>query len=360
MSTLCFRVADEPARFCVSRCAFRWTRPFAGLHPTALFAAALGLACATSIAQKSSAGGSAETLYGHVEDPLGARLPGARVTLLEGNQVVATSTSGPEGGFRFALTMAGRYRVRVIAPGFETTTTAEHFVKRTSEVDITLATATQTEQVTVTATGMSTPEAQTGAVVTVLENQDYRYMLEVQDPLRLVAGLQVTQTGQMGGTTGLSIRGGNTDANKVLIDGIPANQIGGGVEFANLETVGVQSVEVLNEPDSVLYGADAMAGVVNLTTARAQATTLPVFTYAGDAGNFHTYRNDGTASAVVRQIDLFSEYGRVQTSNNLPNSEFHNGTYAGNFGWTPNGANDVRFIVRHVDVSGGQPNAIAL
>ena len=132
------------------------------------------------------------------------------------------------------------------------------------------------------------------------------------------------------------------------------------MEFANLAAVGVQSVEVLNEPDSVLYGADAMAGVVNLTTARAPSTALPLFTYAGDAGNFHTYRNDGTASTVYRQFDLFSEYARVQTSNNIPNSEFHNGTYVGNFGWTPNGANDVRLIVRHIDVSAGQPNSIAL
>ena len=50
----------------------------------------------------------------------------------------------------------------------------------------------------------------------------------------------------------------------------------------------------------------------------------------------------------------------MQTSNSLPNSEFHNGTYAGNFGWTLDANDDVRVTLRHVDVSGGQPNAIAL
>ncbi len=96
-----------------------------------------------------------------------------------------------------------------------------------AQVDITLATQTLTEQVTVTATGTPTPEAQVGAAVSVLNADQYRYSTEVQDPLRLVPGAQITQTGQTGGTTGLSIRGGNVNANKVLIDGVPADDIGG-------------------------------------------------------------------------------------------------------------------------------------
>ena len=184
-------------------------------------------------------------------------------------------------------------------------------------------------------------------------------MPEVQDPLRLVPGLQVTQTGQMGGTAGLSIRGGATDANKVLIDGVPANAIGGGVEFANLATVGFQSIEVLREPNSALYGSDALAGVVNLTSTRGK-TYVPLFTYSGDAGNFGTYRNEVTAGTAYRQFDLYSAFARLDTRNSLPNSQFHNATYAGNFGWTPNTANELRFTSRHVAVSGGQPGAIAL
>jgi iron complex outermembrane receptor protein/vitamin B12 transporter len=331
------------------------------------FAAALMLAlsCIQGIAQQSSTtntGAISATISGSVRDPLGALIPGASITLLEADHPVTTLASGPEGRFRVAVPATGRFSLRVSAPGFQTTTTPQSYFKPPSDLnlDVTLATRTDTEQVTVTTTGTPTPEAQTGAVVTVLPQSGFQYMLEVQDPLRLVPGVQLTQAGQAGGATGLSIRGGATDANKVLIDGLPANQIGGGVDFANLATVGVQSVEVLNEPDSVLYGADAMAGVVHLTTLRAPTTSLPFFTYAGDAGNFHTYRNDATASTVYRQFDVFSEYARVQTSNNIPNSEFHNGTYAGNFGWTPNAANDLRLIVRHIDVVGGQPNSIAL
>ena len=64
---------------------------------------------------------------------------------------------------------------------------------------------------------------------------------------RLIPGAKVTQTGQVGGTTGLSIRGG-TPCQQILIDGVPADDIGGLVEFANLDAVGIDKIEVLREP----------------------------------------------------------------------------------------------------------------
>ena len=131
------------------------------------------------------------------------------------------------------------------------------------------------------------------------------------------------------------------------------------MEFANIATVGIDSIEVLREPNSALYGSDALAGVVSMRSSRG-TTPLPLFTYAGDAGNFGTYRNEATAGTAFHQFDLYSAFARIDTDNNIPNSEFHNATYAGNFGWTPNTTNDLRFTVRHLAVSGGQPNAIAL
>src|SRR5260370_29043673 len=129
-----------------------------------------------------------------------------------------------------------------------------------AELDVTLATQTRTQQVSVTATATPTPIAQIGASVTVLTADDYRQYAEVQDPLRQIPGLQVTQIGQLGGTTGLSIRGGDTDANKVLIDDVPVDDIGGAVEFANFATTGIQHIEVLQEPNRALYVSDAVAG----------------------------------------------------------------------------------------------------
>ena len=68
----------------------------------------------------------------------------------------------------------------------------------------------------------------------------------------------------------------------------------------------------------------------------------------------------GTLSGAFRHFDYYSAFARTDTRNNFPNDAFHNGTYAGNFGWTPNTANDFRFTVRHLTVAADQPNAILL
>jgi iron complex outermembrane receptor protein/vitamin B12 transporter len=300
-------------------------------------------------------------LHGLVHDPLGALVANVSVDLIQNDHSVSSTRTDAEGAFSFEIAASGRYSVRASAPSFQAGTTAIIYVSTASgaELNITLGTPTLTQQVIVTATGAPTPEAQTGASVTVIHKEDFRDETEVQDPLRLVPGVQLTQTGQIGGTTGLNIRGGATDANKVLIDGIPANAIGGAVEFANLASTGIQSIEVLREPNSALFGSDALAAVVSITTPHG-STALPLISYTGDGGNFGTYRNEVTAGVAYRHFDLYSAFARMETDNNLPNSEFHNATYAGNFGWAANSKNDLRFTVRHIIVSGGQPNAIAL
>jgi iron complex outermembrane receptor protein/vitamin B12 transporter len=301
------------------------------------------------------------SLHGTVSDPLGAIVAGAKVELLNGTTVVKTTTTDGAGNYAFDVPENARYSVRAVAPTFQNTTSDSVYITKSTkaELDVTLATQTLTQQVSVTATATPTPIAQIGASVTVLTADDYRQYTEVQDPLRQIPGLQVTQIGQLGGTTGLSIRGGNTDANKVLIDDVPVNDIGGAVEFANFATTGIQQIEVLREPNSALYGSDALAGVVSMATARG-TTKLPLFTYAGDGGNFSTYHQEVTASGVARQFDYYGAFGRLDSRNNLPNDSFHNATYVGNFGWAPNPANDIRFTVRHLSVSAGQPNGILL
>jgi iron complex outermembrane receptor protein/vitamin B12 transporter len=301
------------------------------------------------------------SLHGTVSDPLGAIVAGAKVELLNGTTVVKTTTTDGAGNYAFDVPENARYSVRAVAPTFQSTTSDSVYVTKSTkaELDVTLATQTLTQQVSVTASATPTPIAQIGASVTVLTADDYRQYTEVQDPLRQIPGLQVTQTGQLGGTTALSIRGGNTDANKVLIDDVPVNDIGGAVEFANFATTGIQQIEVLREPNSALYGSDALAGVVSMTTTRG-TTKLPLFTYAGDGGNFSTYHQEATASGVARQFDYYGAFGRLDSRNNLPNDSFHNATYVGNFGWDPNPANDIRFTVRHLSASAGQPNGILL
>lgn len=302
-----------------------------------------------------------QTIAGTVKDPLGAIVPNATVDLLYGAKSVAVTTSGPDGTYTLDVPTNGRYALRVTASTFSANTTAPRFFRRAGHtlVDLTVATPTDTQEITVSATGTPTPIAQVGAAVTVLTSDEFAHVRDIQEPLRYVPGVQITQIGESGGTSGMSIRGGNINANKVVIDGIPADDLGGAVEFANISSAGIGSIEVLREPNSAVYGSDALAGVVSLTTRRG-ATPLPLFEYQGDAGNFHTYRNDFSVSGATRQFDYFSDVARQDTSNNQINDEYHNVTFAENAGYQPNSTTDLRFTFRHVSAEGGKPGATSL
>jgi vitamin B12 transporter len=299
---------------------------------------------------------------GHVVDPLGGSIANAGITLLENNKEVGKAKTGRDGGFEFSDLAAGRYSIHVEAAGFESQNSPPAYVSDggASDLDVILYIGPIRQEVVVSATGTEVPESQVGASVSVLDRNQLEKtnVLDVLDALQTIPGMQVVETGQRGGTTSVFVRGGDADFNKVLIDGIPANDVGGAAEFANLATTGVSEVEILRGPNSVLYGSDGLGSVINITTRRG-TTTLPELSYSVDGGNFGTLREDGTLAGAYRQFDYFSEFSRFDTRNSIPNNAFHNGTYAGNFGWTPNGKSDIRLTVRHTAAALGDPNAFA-
>jgi vitamin B12 transporter len=124
------------------------------------------------------------------------------------------------------------------------------------------------KEVVVTATRVPVPAVT--AAATVLEGDELRgrgveYVL---DALREVPGATVVQTGSFGGITSLFLRGGNDNFVRVLIDGVPVNEPGGAFDFANLTTENVERIEIVRGPASVLYGSDAVTGVVQIFTRR--------------------------------------------------------------------------------------------
>jgi vitamin B12 transporter len=301
------------------------------------------------------------SVHGTVSDPTGAVVTKARVELIENDRVAITVMTDLRGRYAIHRELTARSRLRVSCPGFGAVENALSMQGETKDltVNISLPLASYSEQITVTSSGTPTPQAQLGASVTSLTQADYQGTRDIQEGLRFVPGLQAVQTGQAGGTTSLFIRGGDANANKVLIDGIPVNDIGGSFEFANLATAGIAQVEVLRGPNSVLYGSDALAGVVSFTTPRGN-TPLPLFTYLIDGGNFGTYHQEGTLSGLYKRFDYFADYSRFDTRNSVPDDTFHNGTFAGSFGWMLSRNSSLRATVHHDQIASGQPNAIAL
>ena len=142
--------------------------------------------------------------------------------------------------------------------------------------------------VVVTATRSPLPADRAPASVTVVSGEQLRAegITTVADALRAVPGLSVVESGSYGGATSLFIRGGESKYTKILVDGVPMNDAGGAFDLSTLSTDNLERIEIVRGPASVLYGSDAMAGVVQLFTRRGAGTaTGDVSARAGGFGS---------------------------------------------------------------------------
>ncbi len=110
----------------------------------------------------------------------------------------------------------------------------------------------------------------TASAITLITKQeiDRRNATSLSDLLRNVPGFAVNQQGSRGALTQLRVRGSEANHVMVLVDGVNANDLsqGGQFNFAHLTTQGVEQIEIIRGPQSALWGANAMAGVVNIIT----------------------------------------------------------------------------------------------
>ena len=306
------------------------------------------------------AGADRGSITGTVVDPLGAAITGAAVVLVHDGDQVSHAATDERGVFLFADVPPGRYQIRVVAPGFETRTTEASFIAAGAHaaVDVLLSIGPLQQEVVVTASASALPQSQLGAAVTVVDRVTLQGLAkaDVLEAVRLVPGVQVVQTGQRGGTTSVFVRGGNANFNKVLIDGVPADDIGGAFDFATLATTGVDRVEILRDPNSVLYGTDALSSVISISTRRG-TTRIPELGFALDGGTFGTSRQTMSLGGASGRFDYFSEFAHFGTQNDVPNSAYHNDTLAGRIGWAVNSSTAISATVRSTTTDQGVPNA---
>jgi vitamin B12 transporter len=295
---------------------------------------------------------------GRVTDALGKAVPGARVQLIERGKVAAIGYADADGAYEIRSADAGRFALLGSSAGF-LPSIGEDFYGGATDVmqrDVVLSSVSVQQAVSVTATEIPTPVPQLTAPVTVIPGSQLATQAGVVDPLRQEPGVFMVQTGQGGGVTSLFLRGGNSTANLVLVDGIPAEDVGGTFDYGTVSSTAIDRIEVYRGPDSAIYGTDAGAGVVSIETPRGY-TLEPVLNYSGDAGTLHQYRNEVTVGGTYSKLDYFGAFSRYDTSNALPNDEFHATTEAANIGYSFNGNADVRFTIRNTDAAQGLPGA---
>jgi iron complex outermembrane receptor protein/vitamin B12 transporter len=300
----------------------------------------------------------AASIRGTVADASGARVSGAVVVLMQNGQAVATSVSAADGSFQILTGTTGRFFLIASAKSFRQLETPVFYAAALDNVErnIVLQPEWVHQSIVVTPTGTPTPQPQTSPATDVINSQEIDLRTTLTANLRLMPGTSVVTVGQRGAQTSLFIRGGNSDDNKVLIDGVEAGDLGNRFDFGQLPTTAVESAEVYRGANSSLYGADASTGVINITTPRG-TTSFPSVMLRADGGNFSTQREQASVSGAHRKLDYLGAFDWFQTANNLPNDEFHIASSAANLGWQHSANTQIRGTAHWNVASTGAPGA---
>lgn len=133
--------------------------------------------------------------------------------------------------------------------------------------------AAQPDDIVVLASGFEQPAGQTGQAISVINRQrlDELQSATVADALRTLPSLGVAQRGQVGGQTSVFVRGGNSSQTLVLVDGVRVNDPSSpnaAFDFGGLTAGNIARIEVLRGPNSIIWGSQAIGGVVNIETAK--------------------------------------------------------------------------------------------
>ena len=114
------------------------------------------------------------------------------------------------------------------------------------------------------------PINQIGSSVEILDRYDLTKSEQefLLDSIRYVPGFYLRNNGGPGSAFGITTRGLNANTPTVLIDGIEVDNPSTGqiVNFGSLFGDNVSRVEILKGPQSSLYGANALAGVISIQT----------------------------------------------------------------------------------------------
>ena len=166
------------------------------------------------------------------------------------------------------------------------------------------------ETVEVIGSRAGVPPQQLTGHVSVLDREaiEALHKSSVQQLLQGFTGVSINQQGGAGGVSSLYVRGGEANFTVILIDGIqvnnPADTRGGSFDFSTLDPSQVERIELIRGPQSALYGADALSGVLNIVTRQAAGTEASrVF---AEGGTDSYYRGSASFAGSLGDAGSFS------------------------------------------------------
>jgi len=217
----------------------------------------------------------------------------------------------------------------------------------------------------VTPTRLPTPENEVGSSITVITEEDIQRKQQrtLPDALKDVPGLNVFQNGGPGGLTSVFIRGANSNQTKVFIDGIDATDPATGTfNFEHVLTWDIERVEVVRGPQSGLYGADAIGGVINIITKKGSGPAQ--FAGSLEGGAFGTLNQNARMSGSLERFNYYLDFAHYHTSDIqvtppdlipagrlVQGDSYDNKTFSGRFGADLTDNFDLGLAIRYIGTS---------
>jgi vitamin B12 transporter len=179
-----------------------------------------------------------------------------------------------------------------------------------------------TEEVIVTGTKFTQLKDDSPLNVTVIDSATVAQSTDLSQLLNEQAGIVINGAySNPGKDKSIFLRNGANQYTLILLDGQPLldpSSLGGAVDLRLLSLDGIERVEILRGPRSLLYGSDAVAGVINLISKKAAGSTAaskkPALYLRAAAQNYGTLDGGIGISGNSTKIDYQIGYDYFKTN----------------------------------------------
>lgn len=182
---------------------------------------------------------------------------------------------------------------------------------------------TELDEVVVTASKVAMPLNLAAKQVTVISRQEIERapVRSIEDLLNYVAGVDILQRGPHGVQADITLRGGSFDQTAILLNGINlTNPHTGHYSFdIPINISDIERIEIVQGPSSLVYGAGAFSGGVNIITKKDTESNV----YAKVEGGMHGLFGADTRGAIAGESYTHSlSTGYKRSDGYIPNSDY--------------------------------------
>ena len=172
-------------------------------------------------------------------------------------------------------------------------------------------------EVVISATKIATPTLEVASSISVIDSSEIanKNSFNAADLLKDQYGVYITRQGSPGSLESIFLRGGNSNHTLVLIDGVEMNMPNdpsNTFDFSDLSTDNIERIEILRGPQSILYGSDALAGVINIVTRRGYGKPKASLSFEG--GSYGTYKGFAGLNGSFKPFDYSLTFSKYKTS----------------------------------------------